>query len=212
MVGDRPRDTASPQRWIAGTTRIEAFSDGVYAIAITLLVLNLGIPDGLADGQVWGAIADEGAKFLAAGISFAVIGMYWWAHHRIFESFERTSTGLVWLNLAHLATIVFLPFPTVVFAEYNDTFAGVALYALTVAAASFTTAALAWLGWHSNLAGPDRATSSLRGAFIGLMTTGVVFVVSVGVASVNPDVAPYLWPLAAVADRPVNWLVSRRSR
>lgn len=210
MVGDHPANDRQ-QRWIAGTTRIEAFSDGVYAIAITLLVLNLSIPDGLADDQVWGAIAGEGAKFLAAAISFAVIGMYWWAHHRIFEGLERTSTGLVWLNLAHLATIVFLPFPTVVFAEYSDTFAGVALYALTVAAASFTTAALAWLGWHSDLAPADHDTQRLRGAFIGLMTTGVIFVASVGVAAVNADIAPYLWPLAAVADRPVSWLVQRRA-
>ncbi len=211
MVQGPRSDSTGQTRWIEGTGRIEAFSDGVYAIAITLLVLNLGIPTGLADGQVWGAIADEGAKFLGAGISFVVIGMYWWAHHRIFEGLHRTSTALVWLNLAHLATIVFLPFPTVVFAEYSDTFAGVTLYALTVAAASFTTAMLAWVAWHSDLTDPDRNIPNLRGAFIGLSATGTVFVVSIGVAAVNPSIAPYLWPLAAVADRPLDWIAARRA-
>ena len=196
---------------MAGTSRIEAFSDGVYAIAITLLVLNLGIPDGLSDGQVWEAIAAEGPKFLAAAISFAVIGLFWKTHHQVFRHLDRTTTGLVWLNLGHLATIVFLPFPTEVFAEYSDTFAGVALYALTVAAASFTTAALAWLAWRADLTTQGVNRESLRGAFTGLLTTGIVFVASVGVAAGNANVAPYLWPLAALADRPVTWVINRRS-
>ena len=100
--GDRS-DTSRRNWWMAGTSRIEAFSDGVYAIAITLLVLNLGIPDGLSDGQVWEAIAAEGPKFLAAAISFAVIGLFWKTHHQVFRHLDRTTTGLVWLNLGHLA-------------------------------------------------------------------------------------------------------------
>lgn len=211
MTDGHSTDAPLRKRWSEGTGRIEAFSDGVYAIAITLLVLNLDIPAGLEDGQVWGAIAEQGPRFLAAGISFVVIGAYWWAHHRIFQTLARTSPALVWLNLAHLATIVFLPFPTEVLAEYSDTFAGVSLYALTVAASSFTSAALTWLAWRSSLASPPADTSGIRARFIAFTTTGLIFMASVGVAAFSPGMATNVWLLALVADRPVTWLVNRRS-
>ncbi len=207
---NRPTQGSEGTEGTEGTGRIEAFSDGVYAIAITLLVLNLGIPAGLDDGEVWGAITEQGPKLLAAALSFVVIGLFWWAHQRTFATIGRTNSRLVWVNLAHLATIVFLPFPTEVLAEYSDSFAGVTLYALTLAAASFTSAALTWLAWRSDIALPTADTSGLRARFISFLTTGTIFTASVGVAWFSPDLATYTWILAVVADRPVERLARRR--
>jgi uncharacterized membrane protein len=91
--------------------RIAAFSDGVFAIAITLLALQLEIPFG-DRVDVWAGLRDLWPSFLSFAISFAVIGAYWIAHHRLFSLVERYDRRLLWLNLLALFFIVLMPFTT----------------------------------------------------------------------------------------------------
>ena len=99
------------------TGRIEAFSDGVFAVAITLLVLNLQPPKPLQEellfwlGQQWPA-------YLAFVTSFATIGVMWINHHRLFTYITRSNSTLMGLNLLLLMLIVFVPFPTALLAQY----------------------------------------------------------------------------------------------
>lgn len=82
--------------------RIVAFSDGVFAIAITLLVLNLNIETGLTEGQIDNALWAQREFFLAYAISFAVIGRFWLVHHRFFSEVEAFDGRLIGLNLLYL--------------------------------------------------------------------------------------------------------------
>jgi uncharacterized membrane protein len=98
-----------------GKTRLEAFSDGVFAIAITLLVLTIPTPH---DFQHLGrALANQWPAYAAYAVSFAVIGIMWLNHHTVFGHFEHVDRNAVYLNLVLLATIVFLPYPTGIFGE-----------------------------------------------------------------------------------------------
>ena len=99
--------------------RIAAFSDGVYAIAITLLALQLEIPFG-DDVDVWRELGRLWPEFLSLAISFAVIGVYWVAHHRLFSYIERYDGRLIWLNLLTLFFIVIMPFTTSLVGEHGD--------------------------------------------------------------------------------------------
>src|SRR5437660_9370808 len=95
--------------------RLMFFSDGVFAIAITLLVLQITVPiPGLSEHQLGDALRHLGPKYFGFVLSFLVIGRYWMAHHRVFEYIKRFDMPLVWLNLAFLLLIAFLPFPTAV--------------------------------------------------------------------------------------------------
>src|SRR2546430_603287 len=98
-----------------GKGRIEAFSDGVFAIAITLLVLT--IPNPTHYRHLGSALANQWPAYAAYLVSFAVIGIMWLNHHTVFGHFERVDRNLVYLNLALLATVVFVPYPTGVFGE-----------------------------------------------------------------------------------------------
>ena len=193
----------------AATGRLEGFSDGVYAIAITLLVLNFTIPEKLADDQVWGAITAQGPQFLSAALSFAVIAIYWASHHGMFRWIRRSSGGLVVANFAHLATIVFLPFPTLVLAEYSDSFAAVALYAGTLAAVGYTSVAITWVAWRQRLVAPWVDLRWIESRITGLATTPTVFLLSIAVAWISPSAATYFWMLAMVVGRPVSMLMAR---
>jgi uncharacterized membrane protein len=95
--------------------RIEAFSDGVFAIAITLLVLT--IPEPRNYHHLTNALTDQWPAYAAYVVSFAVIGIMWLNHHTVFDHFQRIDRNLVYLNLALLATVVLLPYPTQVFGE-----------------------------------------------------------------------------------------------
>src|SRR5687767_4414582 len=88
-------------------SRLVAFSDGVFAMGITLLVLALEMP---TDVNVDEALRDRGTEFFAYFLSFAVVGRFWMAHHRIFGSVARFDTNLVVINLAYLAFIALVPF------------------------------------------------------------------------------------------------------
>src|SRR5215203_1953425 len=94
------------------TTRLEAFSDGVIAIAITLLVLEIRVPEEAESASaLWEALRDLWPAYLGYLISFATIGIMWANHHTIFRLITRTSHYLILTNLLFLLCLAFLPFP-----------------------------------------------------------------------------------------------------
>jgi TMEM175 potassium channel family protein len=101
-------------RW--GTGRTEAFSDGVFAIAITLLVLDISVPEADFD-DLWDGIVDQWPAYLGYTTSFLTIGGIWLAHHGIFRRLQHIDSTVMRLNLLLLMTVSFLPFPTRLMAE-----------------------------------------------------------------------------------------------
>jgi uncharacterized membrane protein len=97
------------------TNRLEAFSDGVFAIAITLLVLEIKVPP--PDTALGAALLQLWPSYLAYVVSFLVIGAIWINHHAMFHHIVRVDGTLLLLNVLHLMLIAFLPFPTAVLAE-----------------------------------------------------------------------------------------------
>jgi uncharacterized membrane protein len=125
------------------TTRIEAFSDGVFAIIITLLVLEIHVP------QVQGkdtstALAHSllamAPKFLTYILSFVVVCIWWVAHHHLFHVLKRSDRGLLWLNSLFLLWLAFIPFPTALMGDFPGERIAVIGYGTvtTLAAVSFT--------------------------------------------------------------------------
>ena len=106
------------------TGRLEAFSDGVFAVAITLLVLNIKIPgldspgQFLADKALWPLLSNQWPMLVAYTTSFATVGIMWINHNRLFQQIKHADTGLQLLNLLLLLIIVILPVPTALSAEY----------------------------------------------------------------------------------------------
>jgi uncharacterized membrane protein len=97
------------------TNRLEAFSDGVFAIAITLLVLELNVPAG---DNLWHQLKEEWPSFAAFFVSFWVIGIIWVNHHGVLDHLARADRGVLYLNLLLLFTVVFIPFPTALLADH----------------------------------------------------------------------------------------------
>jgi hypothetical protein len=100
------------------TGRLEAFSDGVFAIAITLLVLEIAVPHVEHDASLTNALLDLWPSYFGYAVSFITIGVMWINHHHMFKDIERVDHGLLALNLLLLICISFVPFPTAVLAEY----------------------------------------------------------------------------------------------
>ncbi len=116
MGNDKRPDPAGTER---GTERVEAFSDGVFAIAITLLILDVKIPH--SPGMTIDLLLELlrlWPSYFALVLSFVMIGIYWANHHYVFKLFEKTDHSLNLLNLLFLLCISFLPFPTAVLGGY----------------------------------------------------------------------------------------------
>ncbi len=101
-------------RWDTGRT--EAFSDGVFAIAITLLILEIAVPES-EFGNLWRGIGHQWPSYLAYATSFITIGGIWMVHHGIFRRLQYADVSVMRLNLALLMAVSFLPFPTKLMAE-----------------------------------------------------------------------------------------------
>ncbi|MGW5580328.1 TMEM175 family protein [Micromonospora chokoriensis] len=131
-------DPPEPTGRVAGTDRMTAFSDGVFAIVITLLVIDLRVPE-YHEGELLTGLLDEGPSYLAFVVSFVYIGVLWLNHHALLRLIRRTTLALSWINLGILFGAVIIPFPTAVLAsaftegDIDDQRAAVALYALSAA-------------------------------------------------------------------------------
>jgi uncharacterized membrane protein len=168
--------------------RVEAVSDGIFAIAITLLVLTISVPDDYS--HLASQLADRWPSLAAYMVSFALIGIMWFNHHSIFALFERVDAALFYLNLLLLMTIAFLPYPTGVLGQALRTSQGAhtaaVVYSITMALNSYAWGAL-WIYASSKrrLLVATFPESQRKIATI-LFTAGTAaYTLSVGVAFIN---------------------------
>jgi uncharacterized membrane protein len=127
------------------TDRLEAFSDGVFAIAITLLVLNIRVPTaGVGSGGLWSALRGEWPTFAAYLTSFLIIGIMWVNHHSMFRHIVRVDRPLLFLNLLLLLWTALLPFPTSLVARYVNSGGANAHVAAAVYSTNLLLAAVAF--------------------------------------------------------------------
>lgn len=154
----------------SGTTRLEAFSDGVFAIAITLLVLEIHVPgreELRAAGGLWPALALLWPNYVGYVLSFLVIGVMWANHHALFEYIRRVNRTLMVANLFLLMGVGFLPFPTAVLAEHLADPAtrseAAVFYGATLVFTSLTFNVLWTVGrWHGHLLGREPSEHGVR--------------------------------------------------
>jgi uncharacterized membrane protein len=172
-------------------SRIVAFSDGVFAIAITLLVLALDIPQHLHGESVGAALWDQRENLLAYGLSFAVIGRFWIVHHRFFSEVTGFDGRLLALNIFYLAWIVLIPFTSKVLGDHGGETATVVLYAANLSGVVLTGMWMAADAHGAGLTSIDAAAGReqrYRSAYIA-----TIFLTSIPVAFVAPGLAPFMW-------------------
>ena len=186
-----------------GTERIQFFSDAVFAIAMTLLVLEIRVPD--TDGDLrWEALGALWPQFFAYALSFTIIGLNWVTHHRKFLVIVRFDAMLMTINLALLGFVALLPFPTSVLADYGDDTPVVVLYAFNVGIITVLQLAL-WV--HARRAGlTERLDDGVyRLVRRNLYPVPVIMGASIVVAFFSPLVAMWMWiliwPASILVDR-----------
>lgn len=172
-------------------SRIVAFSDGVFAIAITLLVLAFSVPDHLHGESLADALWGQRYTLLAYGLSFAVIGRFWVIHHRFFGEVTGFDSRLLGLNIFYLAWIVLIPFSSEVLGDHGGEAAGVILYAANLAGVVLTGM---WMMADAHRAGltkiDDEAYEKQR---VRGLYTALVFLASIPVAFLATGIAQIMW-------------------
>jgi uncharacterized membrane protein len=186
---------ASPEASPGGRTvdRVVQFSDGVFTVALTLLVVDLAVPDlaaGSTEADLQRALQGQFPSVQAFLLTFWVVAMYWLTHHRHFRLIHRYDSRLLVLNLVLLMTIVFIPWPTAVLGHYGSYVTAWVLYAVAMAAIGFAAAALWWYG------SGDHGLSD--------RVTPIIFVLSIPVAAVSLDLAEFSWIPMIIATILVN--------
>jgi uncharacterized membrane protein len=175
--------------------RTLALSDGIFAIAMTLLAFQIQPPDlhGNEVHHLASALGALGNRYFVYVLSFAVIGTLWLAHHRTFRHIRRADEALMSLNILFLMAIAALPFPSAVMGRYGSERTAVVLYASSMAVAGGLLGALLLLARRRRLLTPETSHEGVVAALWNSGSTVVVFTLSIPVALVAPTVAPYTW-------------------
>jgi uncharacterized membrane protein len=190
-VPGSPSDPESSSALAFDYDRTVALSDGVFAIALTLLVLTISFPSlsGVAHGRLGSALGDRFPQFLSYALSFAVLAYLWIRHHVFFRGLERIDTRLTVLNLAYMAFVAFLPYPTRLLGEYGDQAISATLYASTLLVIAVIAGLMRLHATRARVWAPSRGDTWLR-----QLAPTAVFLVSIPVALlVSATAAEWLW-------------------
>ena len=180
--------------------RVAFFSDAVFAIAMTLLVVGIGIPH-VRDVKLVKSLGDKDAEIFSFFLSFVVIGFYWLGHHRFFATLQRVDRRFMQLNLLYLAAIAFMPFPTALVGSYGNLAVAVTLYAVTLATASALEAVLLWWAHAQGFMRVRLTSDGFRWAMLASVAPVVIFLASIPVAYlVSASWALYVWILIIPAE------------
>jgi uncharacterized membrane protein len=177
-----------------GIGRILALSDGVFAIAITLLIIAIAIPATTSDADLPKALLSLWPRYLAYVLSFLVIARFWVTHHLAFRLINRYDATLVWLNLLLLMFVSFLPFPTAVLGEHEGSPAAAVLYGASVCLAGAASTAYWWYAsGRGRLLRPDVGRARVRALRARGLSGPVFFGLTLPIAAFAPYAAEVLW-------------------
>ena len=188
-------------------TRVVAFTDGVFAIAITLLVLGLDVPTSADD--LTEALVDQRQSLFAYALSFAVLGRLWLSHHAFFGGLHSFDRILIVLNLLYLAWIAVVPFTSELLGNYADEAPSVIVYAASVVGVTLTFGAQIAYAYRRGLLNPEYRDAARAVDAPGVFAVAIVFVASMPLALVSPTVAILAWLATAVIGNRLGELIAR---
>ncbi len=207
--------STGPRDDLPGVERLLALSDGVVAIAITLLVLQLNVPPPakLADPTSASELATQLGKgadqLISYVISFYVIAQFWLVHHRVFRRIAGQREGLAWWNFVFLFTITVMPFTSDLLGKYSANPLAVDIFAVNLLAASLATQLTVVYGRRRDLLIAETARET-QAAQMRAAASVFVIVLSIGIAWVNTGAAKYCWLLLAIAPQVADRWSRRR--
>lgn len=182
-----------------GLDRIIFFSDAVFAIAITLLSLDLRLPLAAAQNNLPVALVQLLPQYQSYVISFIVIGLYWISHHHYFRFIRRYDYAFVAINCGLLMCIAALPFATSVLDRYGTHRSAVAFYALSMAATGLMKTLLWGYAVHNHrLISRHLSTRRVRRLTRRALVPPLVFTLSAGIAAFNSELAKLSWGAIAL--------------
>ncbi|WP_224334683.1 TMEM175 family protein [Haloprofundus halobius] len=188
--------------------RIDALSDGLFAIVLTLLVLQFEVPvtpRGRSEAEVLTTLWEMRTLFFSYLLSFFSVGFYWVVHHELFRRVVDYDRRLLYLNLVYLLFVSFLPFPTELLGTYGGAVAWT-LYAFNFTVIGLLTATLWWYTASNDLLEPELGSRTTRLVVLRSLIAPTVFGLSVGVAAVDVTFA-YVTPFLIA---PLQSLWARR--
>jgi uncharacterized membrane protein len=177
--------------------RVLALSDGVFAFAVTLLVLDLVVPSlspSASSLDLWQGLTKEYISFINYILSFFIAAIWWNSHHRNYEHIRDSNTTLRMLNMFFLIWIALLPFFTKILDQYHGLQLSVALYATDQAAAGFFLTII-WLyaSRNNHMIDKNMTKTAIRFSTIRNIITPVFFIISIGISFIDTNVASFSW-------------------
>lgn len=184
-------------------SRILSLSDGIFAFAMTLLVIQLAVPSldcaktystpSQCSSALAGALGAERGLFYGYVLTFLVMGLWWTGHTRVFRQLRRFDGGLIWLNLVFLLTIAVTPFVLGVYQAYPSTRVGALVFACVEATSGLVLAGIWWYARSERLIDPSADPRVVQYLTWRIWLTPAAFVVSIPFAVALPEVAQYIW-------------------
>jgi uncharacterized membrane protein len=184
------------------TARVEAFSDSVFAVAITLLVLQFVVPE-VGSGKLLAALMSQWPQLVTYVASFLTVGVVWVNHHAMFKGLRAVDRTIQFINLVLLLTVVLVPYPTELLGHYlnspqNGSVAA-AFYAVVMTLMSISFQALvAWALTHPNLLRPEVQVRTLRMVIPRFGLGLVTYAVSIALAFVSAPLVVAIYGITAV--------------
>ena len=198
------------------TSRVEAFSDGVFAVAITLLVLQFVVPD-VQSGKLLAALIGQWPQLVTYVASFLTVGVVWVNHHAIFKGLRAVDRTIQFINLVLLLCVVLVPYPTELLGHFlnspQDGSVAAAFYAVVMTMMSISFQVLvAWALTHPQLLQAEVRVRNLRSVIprfgLGLIT----YAVSIALAFVSAPLVVAIYGITAVyyAFNQLPWMAEER--
>jgi len=179
--------------------RLSFFSDGVFAIAITLLIIEIKVPviEHASNEALSHSLSEMSLKFIGFLISFAIVGHYWSVHHRIFGYVKKYNSPLLWVNLGFLCSVVLLPFSSGLLGEYSSDLHLYVPYVVYVINICLTGLMNCWLWLYISNPRKQFLTHTISNARIRLglyrsLIIPLVFIISLIVFYINPFISRFI--------------------
>ena len=183
--------------------RLEALIDGIFAVALTLLVLDLKLPEGAdfaSSSALWDRLIALERHFAIYVITFAVIGIKWVGHHLQFHYVRYTDRRLIWINLLYLLLISFLPFATDMVGDHEDLVLPIEIYGVTLLAVSGVSYLhIVYLTRHPHLASPELTPAAVVLIKRRVVLFALLPLMSMALAFYSTRIALYVYLLLATA-------------